>query len=513
MTSFDVIVIGAGHNGMTAATLLARSGWRVLVVEAASGPGGMAVGAELAPGFTVPSVAHALEGLGAGLIAELGLERHGLRFADGAMQAVSLVEGGDPLVLSHGCGPVASGLPDADRERWDALRKRLVFQSSILKRFIATVPPQPDQPTLALKAEAVKAGAALKRAGSAELREFLRMALMPVADVLDEAGIEARLAGMLAFDATLGIAVGPRSPTSILGLYYRLACQAEAGRVPIGGVGAVMEAFHGAATSEGAEFRFDTPVRTILLEQGKAVGIVTAGGEEVRAGCILSAISPVATFNDLVGPRHLDTGFARDIRAIRTLGNVSKLNLALDKRPSFAGAGPTATRLVHAPSVDVVEGAFNPSKYGELPEEPCFEAVLSSVDDPTAPDGAAWLSVAVQNTPHALRSGWDGGREQMTKAVLAVLERASPGIGKSIIASEFLAPSDIEALCHAPGGHWHHGEWQVDRLFFNRPVFGAAHYRAPIDGLYLCGAGTHPGGGINGLSGLNAAKEMMRGGR
>lgn len=509
MKSFDTIVIGAGHNGMTAANLLARRGQKVLVLEASQVPGGMATSSELAPGYSIPSIAHSLNGLDDKTIAALGLAGAGLRFEPDPLPTVCLLPAADPLVLPNGYAAPIPGMAGGDQKNWQDLLGSLSFQAAILKQFIASTPPQPRERSFQLKAEGLKAALKMKRAGKSELREFLRMVLMPAADVVQEAEIDRRLAGLLSFDATLGIAVGPRSPTSILGLYYRLATQTGQPRVPVGGMAAAMNAFHQAGVAAGAVFRFGTPVRRIVVDGGKVTGVVTEGGEEIGAATVLSAISPVATFGSLVGSRVMDTGIARDVRSIRTKGNVTKLNLALGLRPTFKGAGNGATRLVFAPSVDDVERAFNPSKYGELPEAPCFEAILSAAGDQSVPAGAAYLSVSVQNTPYDLRSGWKKGRVALMKSVMTRLEQFSPGIAKAVVAAETLAPPDIEERYHVPGGHWHHGEWQVDRLFFNRPVFGAANYRAPIEGLFICGAGTHPGGGVNGLSGLNAAREIL----
>ncbi len=511
MKSCDVIVIGAGHNGMTAATLLAHSGRKILLLEAADRPGGMAGSYELAPGYTVPALAHALSGLEASTLDALSLDKHGLQRGE-PMPTVGVAPDQAPLVIMGCYGGQISDLSQPQLQAWSDLHKALSFQSAILKRFIASAPPQPDHTSMRLKAEALKAGLAVKRAGKDQLREFLRMVLMPVADVLEETDIDPRLAGLLAFDATLGIAVGPRSPTSILGLYYRLAGQALGTEVPVS-VTSLIHALTAAATTAGVQFQFGDAVQNVIVENGVAVGVMTQSGKEFRAANVLSAISPVATFNNLVGPRLLDTGLARDVRTIRTAGNVTKINLALRVRPDLAGVGSQQSRIVFAPDINAVERAFNPSKYGELPEVPCFEAVLSAVGDDAVPDGAAFLSISVQNTPFHLKVGWDQGRNNLLQSVMKVLERLSPGIGKTIAASQVLAPPDIEDGWHVPGGHWHHGEWQVDRLFFNRPVFGAANYRTPIDGLYICGAGTHPGGGVNGLSGLNAAREMMRAGR
>lgn len=513
MKSYDVIVIGAGHNGMTAAALLANSGRRVLIVEAADVVGGMARTSELLPDFKVSPVAHILNKLDTRVVRALELQKYGLELKQQAVQTVCLSDDGNHLTLGGAYGATVDGLSGEELSAWKELRSRLMFQSALLERFNLETPIQPFAGGKIQKFNFLKAALHLKLAGKSELREFLRMILMCVADVADEALEDDRLKGLLSFDATLGIHLGPRSPTSLLGLYQRLAgeirgCQT----VPKGGMGAVMSAFHNSAKSAGVKFEMSAKVARIQLENAKIKGIATNTGKEFHAPCVVSAINPVTTFMDLVGPQYLNTGFVRDIRTIRCRGNVSRLNLALNCPPEITGLekAKLSARLVWAPSINKIESAFNPSKYGELPNAPMFEFIVpSATDNIMAPDGAATMSIAIQNTPYNLKEGWKSGRKRLEKSVMAQLEILAPGFSKSVLASQLLSPVDIEAQFNAPGGHWHHGELQVDRLYALRPVFGAAHYRASIDGLYICGAGTHPGGGISGASGMNVAREVI----
>ena len=513
MKSFDVIVIGAGHNGMTAAAVLAKSGRRVLVVEAADTVGGMARTTDIAPGFRVSPVAHIMRKLDSRVVRTLGLRKYGFEHRQSAVKTVCLSDDGNHLVLGGAYGEKVDGLPEAERSAWADLRARLLFQAKVLARFDAETPMQPRAAAKLQKFQVLNAALRLKLAGNTELRQFLRMGLMCVADVVDEALHDDRLKGLLSFDATLGIRLGPRSPTSLLGLYHRLGGEASGAQfIPKGGMGTVMQAFHDAAKATGVSFAMSTKAAQILVETGVAKGIATTTGDTFHAPCVVSAISPVTTFLDLVGAPNLDTGFVRDIRTIRWQGNVSRLNLALDRPPDFTGldAKNLPARLVWAPSVDHVEKNFNPSKYSEMPGSPTFELVIPSATDATmAPDGAATMSITIQNTPYDLKEGWEAGKGRLQKSVMAQLEKLAPGLGKSVLASELLSPADIETRFHVLGGHWHHGELQVDRMYALRPIFGAAHYRAPISGLYICGAGTHPGGGISGAAGLNAAREVM----
>jgi phytoene dehydrogenase-like protein len=348
------------------------------------------------------------------------------------------------------------------------------------------------------------------------MRDFLRVLLMNVADLLDEQLADDRLKGLLAFDAVLGGHLGPRSPTSLLGLLYRLAGEvggaSGAQIVPRGGMGAVIGVLRKAAEKAGAGIRTGATAARILVERGRATGVALDTGELIRAWTVVSAINPASTFLDLVGARELDTGFVRKVRNIRMRGDVAKLHLALDGVPAFSGVREADLhgRLVIASSPDHVERAFNPAKYGEFSPEPVMEIVLPSLADPSlAPEGACVLSANVQYAPYALKEGWESGRAKFLAVIMTQLEAHAPGIGGLVRHAELLTPADIEARYRMPGGHWHHGELQADQMLMSRPVSGWSGYDTPIDGLYLAGAGSHPGGGISGAPGLNAARRVM----
>lgn len=514
---WDVVVIGGGHNGLACAAALGRTGRKVLVLEAAASVGGAAGTHEFAPGFRTPSLAHVVNRLHPDMVRGLDLGSHGLAFASGPMASVALSAAGEPLVLDGAYGERLDGsIAAADRAGWAELRSLLLRQAVILKPFLSRRPP--DLGGMSLSQATMLGGAALslRRLGREDMREFLRMVLMNVADVLDEHLSDDRLKGLVAFDATLGAHLGPRSPTSLLGLYYRLTGEidgvAGAQAVPTGGMGAVATALARAAEAAGCALRTGAVVRHVLVEKGRACGVVLDDGSEIGARTVVSAINPVATFLDLVGPRHVDTGFVRRLGSIRMKGDAAKLHLALDAAPRFTGLSDAAHRgrLVVAPSVDHVERAFNPAKYGEFSPEPVLEITLPSLADPSlAPDGACVLSAIVQFAPYALKEGWETGRPKLLAAIMAVLERHAPGIGRSVRHAELMTPADIETRFRMPGGHWHHGELQVDQMLVNRPVHGADGYDTPVDGLFLAGAGSHPGGGISGAPGWNAARRVV----
>lgn len=514
-SSYDAIVIGAGHNGLTAAAMLAKAGRRVLVLEAAEEPGGALRARAFAPGYRSPGLAHIVNRLDAAVARDIGLA---VEEKPRLVPTTVLDGSGEAVLLKGAYGETVEGVLPREAAAFAALRKKLIFQAGILKRFLRRPPPQLGALAAGDLATFAGAGLGLIRKGRGEARDFLRMLLMNVADVADEYLSDDRLKGLLAFDATLGIHLGPRSPTSLLGLYYRLtgetAGKAGGQFVPAGGMAALGPAFARAAEKAGATIRYAAPVARILADRGRAHGVVTADGMEITAPVVVAAIHPQRTFLDLVDPAESGTGFLRAIRNLRSKGNVAQLNLALDRLPSFTGlpAEARSGRIVLVRSVEHVETAFNPAKYGEFSPDPVMEITFPSLADPSlAPEGGCTLSALVQYAPYDLKGGWEAGRPALQKILLDKLEHHAPGIGWSVVAAELLTPADIEAEYGLPGGHWHHGELQADQLLVNRPTFAACGYDTPIEGLYLASAGSHPGGGISGLPGWNAARRILAG--
>ncbi len=507
MPSCDAIVIGAGVNGLACAARLQMAGRRVLLLDARR-VGGAMRGDDFAPGFRSPGLAHVAHGVDPRVAEGMDLDRHGLRYVTSALASTALSVTGDHLVLRGAFGARLEGsIAEADRVAWAALRGKLLAFAGVLAPFRAMAPPRLAKGNDVLRL--ARLGLGVRALGKADFRELLRMLLTNVADVLDDELGDDRLKGLVGFDATLGAWLGPQSPNSLILLLNRLATGMGALFLPAGGMGAVADAMTAAAVAKGVVIRPDAAVARLIVEGDQVVGVVLADGTELRAGVVVSAINPKTTFLDLIGPRHLDSGFVRRIRDMKSRGAAAKLHLALSAAPDFRGAD-LRSRLVIAPSLRVVETAFNAVKYGEVPAAPVMEIILPSAHEAGhAPEGQHLLSAIVQFAPHDPKAGHDAARAAMLEAALVQLEAYTPGIRATILHSEMLMPYDIEARYGMVGGNWHHGELSVEQMFFLRPLPGMAQYETPLAGLWLAGAGCHPGGGISGAAGWNAAGRII----
>jgi phytoene dehydrogenase-like protein len=512
---YDSIIVGGGHNGLTCAAYLARGGRKVLVLEAAERLGGAAVTREFAPGFRVSAGAHLLHLMPPRLVRELGLMRQGLTLAAERLPTVAL--GADAQHLSFGpdnlsslaaaCPADAAALAD-----WQQLLKRF---ARALHPLLAQTPPRLGTDAWRDRAALLGIGWRIRRLGRHDMRELLRIGGMCVHDLLEDRFSLPLLKGALALDAVLGTNYGPRSPGTVLALLYRIAASQgeDTLALPRGGLGAVSEALAGAARAAGAQIRTLAQVERILVREDRAIGVVLASGEQIHAQSVVSSADPKTTFLKLLGSEHLDAGFARRVSQVRSRGLTAKLHLALDHLPPFPGLSPEAlcARLVLAPSCDYIERAYNHAKYDEFSSAPVLEVTLPTLADPTlAPPGKHVMSIVVQYAPYALKGGWDAQREAFTDRIIDTLAAYVPQLPGAICARELLVPPDIEREFRITGGHWHHAELALDQLLMVRPVPGAAQYATPVAGLYLCGAGCHPGGGVMGLPGRNAARQLMR---
>ena len=508
--SASILIIGAGHNSLVCAAYLAKAGHQVTVFEAADHIGGAAITREFAPGFRVSAGAHLLYLLDEGIRNELGLESHGLKMAKTGMDTVALDAGGNHVRIS---GASVEGVSAEDQAAMKEYRRVMNRFAGVIGGLHNRIPPRLGTTDKGELLSLARLGWNIRKMGKDDMREFLRIAGINIFDVLQENFDNELLKGALSLDGTLGTFLGTRSNNSVFCALYRLS-NGGSYSLPVGGMGAVTEAIAAAACANGAEIHTSRPVRRILMDFDRVVGVELQNGEKIEADIVVAGTDPKTTFFKLLGAQNLEAGFANRIENIRSRGNVAKLHLALSDIPEFTGldASLAGERLVIAPSLQYVEHAFNHAKYGEYSVEPVMEITIPSVnDDSLAPAGQHVLSASVQWAPHGLKAGWSEAKESFTNAVIDTLAAYAPGIRGQILHTEMLTPQDIESEFRMTGGHWHHVELSLDQAVMIRPVPGAAQYAAPVKGLWMCGAGCHPGGGVMGSAGRNAARAIIAG--
>lgn len=504
---YDAIVVGGGHNGLVCAAMLGRAGRNVLVLEANGQVGGAAITREFADGYTVSACAHLLYQLQPVVQKELGIEPH-LAVED--MATIALAENGEHVRID---GVQVDGVSKADAQNFRAFHKRTARFAKLLNKYFNKTPPRLGTRDWADMKTLGNLGLDLRLLGKTEMQAFLRLIGMNIHDEVTERFESPLLKGAISLDAVLGTHLGPRSPNTMLTYLYRLA--GDYGRVstPAGGMGSISEELAHIARQSGVTIRTGMPVTRIIVDNGRVAGVETANGDRFDSMTVISNADPKRTILDLVGPQHVEARFTHRVHHLRARGNAAKLHLALDGLPTIAGLDKKdfAQRLVIAGDEHYVERAFNPAKYGECSAEPVIEMTFPSArDDTMAPLGKQVMSAVVQYAPYALKGGWDdAAREAFEATTIRTIEKYAPDIASHITASELLTPADIEQEFHMTGGHWHHGELTMDQFMFVRPVAGAAQYRMPLDGLYLCGAGAHPGGGVSGAAGRNAARAIL----
>lgn len=352
--------------------------------------------------------------------------------------------------------------------------------------------------------------------GVNSMREFMRVGGINIYDVLNEVFDDERVKGAIAADAVIGLHMGPRTPTTVLTYLHRLRGEIEGSQtVPVGGMGSVATALSDSATNAGASIRTGCKVTRILVKNGKAVGVELDSGEQIEADLVISNADAKTTFLDLVGATELDAMFAHRIHTTRTNGSVAKVHLALKGLPEFTGLASEqlGQRLLIAPNMRYVEHAFNHVKYGEYSLKPVLEMVIPTMSDPElAPPDHHVMSINASFAPYNVKdqqSASPQGKEDFLNRIIALIGDYAPGFADQVIFSEILTPRDIEEQYNITGGHWHHGELAIDQSFMMRPVHGSAQYDTPVEGLFLCGAAAHPGGGVTGVPGHNAAQRIL----
>jgi phytoene dehydrogenase-like protein len=524
MANFDIIIIGGGHNGLVAACYLAKAGLKTLVLERRQIVGGGAITEEIHPGFRCSILDHQTGPLLPQVIKELDLKRHGLEFINPEVRALALNPNGPPLCLwadqSRAVNEIKQVSP-ADATSYPKFEKSFSRIGRVLAPLITMTPPSIDSPAAGELWGLGKLGLSFRSLGKQDAYRLLRWGPMAVADLVAEWFKTETLRAVIAARGIAGAFAGPWSAGTSTGLLWQAALDGHAigsTTFVLGGMGAVTESLRKAAASSGAEIRTSAEVIGIETNEGKAARVVLKNGDEISARAIVSNADPRSTLLKLVDPVEFDPSFLAKVQHYRALGVSAKINLALSGLPSFVGVenGDAQARLsgrIHVgPDIDYLERAFDAAKYGNYSPAPYMDITIPSLTDSTlAPAGAHVMSVSVQYAPYKLKEGdWASRREEFGDEVINGLAAYAPNLKEITVARQVITPLDLEQTYGLSGGHIHHGEQTLDQSFTFRPIIGWAQYRTPLKGLYLCGAGTHPGGGVTGAPGANAAREIIK---
>ena len=520
-----VIFIGGGHNALVAAFYLAKGGFKPLVLERREMVGGGAITEEFYPGFRASTLAHTLGPLRADIARDMQLSEFNREILFPDPRVFAPPPDGKALFFYNDSAKTASDIANVsqkDAAKYPQFAEALESISEVLTQLASITPPAIDKPSPEDFWNLFQTGRGVRRLGKEGIFNLFRWSPMAVADFVAEFFETELLRATIAARGIFGNALGPWSAGSTAVLLLRAAADAHpvgSAAYPRGGLGAFTRALAESARAAGAEIRTDAEVEQIRSKDGAVTGVALKGGEEIASEAVVSGVDPKRTFFHLVDPSSLDPVFAGRMKNFRAHGNVAKVNLALGGLPSFSALENNENALralsgrIHiGPEIDYLERAFDESKYGDFSRAPYLEATIPTILDPAlAPDGKHVLSAYVQFAPYKLREGnWEARRRELGLTVIKTLTNYAPNLSSLVEGIQVITPVDLETCYGFTGGHIFHGELALDQLFTMRPVLDWARYKTPIRGLFLCGSGTHPGNGLTGASGANAAREIIR---
>ncbi|MBI4205973.1 MAG: NAD(P)/FAD-dependent oxidoreductase [Betaproteobacteria bacterium] len=529
--SYDAIVIGGGHNGLVCAAYLARAGKRVLVLERREQVGGAAVTEEIFPGFKFSVFSYVVSLLRPEIIRDLDLARHGLHILP-LESTLTPLPNGDYLAQWSDHDQTRRELARhslRDAEAYDEFGRLMHEMARAVKPFLGMPAPDPASLKPGDLLGLAQLGRYFRSLGAEKFHALWKLLTMSAADYLDEWFETEALKATKSASGIIGTLLGPRSPGTAYVLLHHYMGEIDgvfrAWGFAKGGNGSVSAAIAGAARGFGVDIRTGAPVARVLVTNGRTTGVALESGEEVRAKLVVSGADPRRTFLGLVGAEHLPADFLEGIHRFRFRGASGKVNLALGELPNFIclpGAGPHSSTTLRAclrgaisisPSIDYLERAYDDAKYGEVSRRPYLDIIIPSMIDPgMAPPGKHVMSIFVQYAPYHVNGGWtDARREAFGDAVIDTLAAYAPNLKSAILHRQVITPADIERIVGLSEGNIFQGELTLQQMFFLRPVPAWAQYKTPIRGLYQCGSGTHPGGGVMGASGRLAARTILKG--